>query len=139
MNKRSTEQKYLNIVILASLVIMIYQGIANSVLGIISQFTHQKGNDWAGPLSTSLLFLGSGIASLYNKYIGKYPFKYTFFFGAFGYIIYTSLGLIFMKLGFSTAVQILIFVLSLLGGSICSVFYNSQFNYINYLSQIDKR
>jgi hypothetical protein len=49
------------------------------------------------------------------------------------------MSLIFMKLGFSTAVEILIFILSFIGGSICSVFYNSQFNYINYLSQIDKR
>jgi hypothetical protein len=44
-----------------------------------------------------------------------------------------------MKIGFSTGVEILIFILSFVGGCICSVFYNSQFNYINYLSQIDKR
>ena len=118
---------------------MVYQGIANSNLGIISQFTHQNGNNWAGPLSTALLFLGSGLASNYNRYIGKYPFKFCFFVGSFGYTVFTSLGLLFLKLGFTTTVQVLIFVLSFISGATCSIFYNSQFNYTNFLAKIDRR
>jgi predicted MFS family arabinose efflux permease len=126
-------------VVYVSLVILVYQGIANSNLGIISQFTHQNGNNWAGPLSTALLFLGSGLGCSYNKYIGKYPFKYCFFVGSLGFILYTALGLIFLKLGFTTTVEVLIFALSFIAGGTCSIFYNTQFNYINFLSRIDKR
>ena len=90
-------------------------------------------------MCTALLFLGSGMCSLYNKYIGKYSFKYCFFVGSFGYTIFTSLGLIFMKLGFTALTQFCIFLLSFIAGSICSIFYNTQFNYINFLSKIDNR
>lgn len=116
---------------------MIYQGVANSDLGVISQFTHQKNNNWAGPLSTALLFTGSGIGSLYNKYIGKYPYRLCFFFGSFGYTIFIAMGLIFIRVGFSSGVMAMIFLGSLVGGLIVSVFYNAQFNYINVLSKID--
>lgn len=126
-------------IVYVSLIILVYQGIANSNLGIISQFTHQNGNNWAGPLSTALLFLASGLASSYNKYIGKYPFKYCLFVGSFGFTVFTSLGLLFLKLGFNTTVEVLIFVLSIISGATCSIFYNTQFNYINFLSRIDKR
>lgn len=94
-------EKYLKNVLFTSFIILVYQGIANSDLGIVSQFTHQKDNDWAGPLITSLLFLGSGIGSMYNKYVKKYQYRYCFLFGSFGYIIFISLGLIFIKIGFS--------------------------------------
>lgn len=93
--------KYLKTIILVSVFFMMYQGIANSDLGIISELTHQNGNNWAGPLSTALLFLGSGLSSLYNKYIGRYSFRMCFFVGSFGYTLFIALGLIFMKLGFS--------------------------------------
>jgi hypothetical protein len=132
-------EKYLKPIIYASFTIMIYQGIANSNLGIISQFTHQNGNNWAGPLSTALLFLGSGLASNYNKYIGKYKFKFCFFVGSFGYTLFTSLGLLFLKLGFNTTTEVLIFVLSFISGATCSIFYNTQFNYTNFLAKIDKK
>lgn len=118
---------------------MFYQAIANTILGIISQFTHQNNNDWAGPYTTALLFIGSGIGCIYNQYIGKYQYKYCFFFGAFGYITFCCLGLIFLKIGFSTGTLILIFVLSFLAGLLCSIFYNTQFNYINTLAKVDKR
>lgn len=132
-------EKYLRTVIYVSVVILIYQGIANSDLGIISQLTHQNGNSWAGPLSTSLLFAGSGIGSLYNKYIGKFQFRYCFFVGSIGYTIFISMGLIFIKLGFSTTVEVLMFLGSFLAGFGCSIFYNTLFNFINILSRIDKR
>lgn len=132
-------QKYLKSVLFCSTIILLYQGIANSDLGIVSELTHQKDNDWAGPLSTALLFLGSGAGSMYNKYIGKYKYRYCFMIGSLGYIIFISLGLIFIKIGFSLQVQIIIFVLSFISGGMCSIFYNTQFNYINVLSKIDNR
>ena len=133
----SKKGSYMTTVILVSIVIMVYQGIANSDLGVISQLTHQKGNDWAGPLSTALLFMGSGLGSLYHKYIGKFSFKQCFFVGSFGYTLFISMGLIFVKIGFTELVQVLIFVGSFISGLIVSVFYNTQFNYINFLSKID--
>ena len=126
-------------VIVVSVIIMVYQGIANSDVGVLSQLTHQKGNDWAGPLSTALLFIGSGVGSLYNKYIGKYSFKTLFFIGSFGYTLFISTGLIFVKIGFTNLVQVLIFIGSFISGLIVSIFYNTQFNYINLLSKIDNQ
>lgn len=139
LHRASMAGKYLQAVIYVSVVILIYQGIANTNLGIISQFTHQKGNNWAGPLSTALLFMGSGVGSLYVKYIGKYLFKFCFFLGSFGYTAFISLGLLFMSLGFTISTEISILVISFVAGLICSVFYNTQFNYINILSKIDNR
>ena len=119
------EEKYLKTVIKVSIVIMIYQGIANSDVGVLSELTHQKGNDWAGPLSTALLFIGSGLGSLYNKYIGKYPYRYCLMAGSFGYTLFISMGLVFIKIGFNTTTQILIFLGSFVSGLIASVFYNT--------------
>ena len=104
---------------------MVYQGISNSDIGVLSQFTHQKGNNWAGPLSTALLFIGCGVGSLYNKYIGRYPYRYCFLVGSFGNTLFISLGLIIVKIGFNTATQIVIFLGSLVSGIIVSVFYNT--------------
>lgn len=132
-------EKYLSTVIYVSIVILVYQGIADSNLGIVSQLTHQNGNNWAGPLNTTLFFLASGSASLYNKYIGKFQFRYCFFVGSFGCTIFISMGLIFLKLGFSTTVLVFIFVGSFIAGIGSSIFYNTQFNFINTLSKIDNR
>jgi hypothetical protein len=132
-------KKYLKTVIIVSIVIMIYQGIANSDLGIISQLTHQTDNNWAGPLCTSLLFAGSGLGSLYVKYIGKYQYRYLFFIGSISFTMLVAISIIFLKLGFSLIVEIVIFLVSFLAGCLCSVFYNAQFNYINILSKIDER
>lgn len=126
-------------VVLSSIVIMVYQGIANSDLGIVSQLTYQNGNKWAGPLLTSLLFTGSALGSLYNKYLGKYPFKITLFVGSFGYTLFIGLGLIFLKLNFSTGVLVVMFIGAFIAGLLSSIFYTSQFNYINTLSKIDNR
>ena len=129
--------RYLRSIIYLSVIVLLYQGIANTDLSIISQFTHQNGNDWAGPFSTALLFIGSGIGSLFNQYIGKYPYKYLLFVGSFGYTLFIATGLIFMKMYFTAGALTLICIGSFIGGLIVSVLYNSQFNYTNTLAKID--
>lgn len=57
-----------------SLLAMIFAAISNANLGIIGQFCLQNGNEWVGPLSVALIFLGSGTGALYNQYMGKYQF-----------------------------------------------------------------
>lgn len=99
---------YFGHVLYASVFIMFYQAFANTDESIISQLTHQHGNDWAGPLCTALLFIGSGLGSLYNKYIGKVSYKYTFFIGSFGYTIFIGMGLVFMKINFTVGALTLI-------------------------------
>lgn len=65
-------EKYRTQMIIFATTIMLYAAITNTDTSIISQFTHQNGSDWAGPLLTGLFFLGSGICSTRNWYIGKY-------------------------------------------------------------------
>ena len=131
--------KYFKAVIYVSIFSFLCQGIANTDLGIISQLTHQHGNNWAGPLTTALLFIGSGVGSLNHKYIGKCKYRYLLLLGNFGYMIYISMGLIFMKLSFTGGSLTMIMIGSLIGGLIVSVFYNSLYNYVNVLSRIDNR
>jgi hypothetical protein len=118
-------------------VIMVYQGIANSDLGIISELTHQTNNNWAGPLCTSLFFGGSGLCSLYVSYIGKYQYRYLLFIGSMGYTLMVAICIIFLKHGFNFIIEITIFAISIIAGCLCSIFYNALFNYINLLSKID--
>ena len=118
-----TNNSYVRTVILLSVVVMIYQGISNSNLGVISQFTHQKGDDWAGPLSQSLLFLGLGLGSLNHSYIGKYSYKSCLFVGSFGNTLYIALGLVFIKVGFTSLVQASVYVSSFISGLVVSIFY----------------
>ena len=131
--------KYFKAVIYVSIFSFLCQGIANTDLSIISQLTHQHGNNWAGPLTTALLFIGSGLGSLNNKYIGKWKYKYLLVCGNFGYITYIAMGLVFMKLSFTGGSLTLILVGSLIGGLISSIFYNSLYNYVNVLARIDQR
>lgn len=42
-----------------------------------------------------------------------------------------------MSQGFSTAIYIIMFVVAGIGGLIASVFYNSTYNYVNILGQLD--
>ncbi len=114
--------------------ILLFQGIVNTELGIVSQFTSQKGQRWVGPLSTALLFLGSGLGALYNKYIEKMQYRLSFFFGSLGYSLFIALAVVFLKLEFTTAVQVFILVGSFVSGVVVSMFYNSQFNYVNTCS-----
>jgi hypothetical protein len=124
-------------VLYISIAILLFQSISNTELGIVSQFTHQNGNSWAGPLSTSLLFAGSALGSIYNSYIASVSYKIIFFIGSFGYTIFIGLAVIFLKVGFSTSIQIVLLVGSFIAGLIVSAFYNGQFNYINTCSEID--
>ena len=124
-------------VILVSINIMLYQAIANTDLAVVSELSLQKGSQWAGPLLTCLLFLGSGLGSLYNDYIGRYPFRYCIFFGSFGYTLFIGMGLVFLELGFTNNTYPLIFIGGFVGGLIASVFYNSTYNYVNVLAQAD--
>ena len=129
--------KYLPSTLFISVVVLLYQGIVNSNLSIISQFSHQHGNDWSGPLSTALLFIGSGTCSLFNSYIGNHPYRCLLFLGSFGYIIFITMSLVSLKLAFSPLAIVLTMVGSLVAGIIASVLYNSEYNYQNCLARID--
>ena len=131
--------KYFKAVLYVSFFSFLCQGISNSNLSIISQLTHQYGNNWAGPLTTSLLFIGLGLGSLNNKYVGKWKYKYLLVGGSFGHIIYIAIGLVFMKLSFTAGSLTLILIGSFIGGLITSLFFNSLYNYVNVLSKIDQR
>lgn len=133
--------RYSNIwkVIFISLIFFGYQSMANSVVGIMSQITYQNNIKWAGPTTTIMLFFFSGIGSLYNSYLKKYKYKYTFYLGSFGYLIYVASAIVFVSI--SKDKSILIFVgtslINIIGGMIASMLYNSQWNYISECSTID--
>ena len=131
--------KYLPSTLFISIVVLLYQGIANSNLSILSQFSHQHGHDWSGPLSTGLLFIGSGTCSLFNSYIGRKPYRCLLFVGSFGYIIFIAMSLISFKLTYSAPAIALIMVGSLVAGAFSSILYNSEYNYQNCLAQIDRQ
>jgi hypothetical protein len=103
----------------------------------MSQFSHQNGNDWAGPVSTGLLFLGSGLGALYTKYIDKWKYRWIFMLGSFGNTAFVSLIFLFLEVGFTEAITIVFVVGSLLAGLVTSIFYVGMFNYINTCSKID--
>lgn len=81
-----------------STVQMIFLGIANSLMGILSQLTHQNGRDWAGPVSTMLLFLFSGVGTSYTRYFNRYKFRTIIFFSALGYTLYVGSSIVFVLL-----------------------------------------
>ena len=89
--------KYFKNLIYVSVLIFFYQGISNAVFGITGQFAHQVDKDWLGPLLFSMLFLGCGLGSLYNRYIGKFQYKLTFFVGGFGNVLYILMELVLIK------------------------------------------
>jgi uncharacterized membrane protein YqaE (UPF0057 family) len=91
-----------------------------------------------GPVSTALLFLGGTVGAFFNQYISRIPYPYLFFFGASGNTLFISLAILFLKVGFTQSVEVIILLLSFVSGLITSVYYNGQFNYINVCSQIDK-
>lgn len=124
-------QKYLRRVILLSILAMLYTAISNANLGIISQFASQNGNHWVGPLSIALLFLGSGTGALYNGYIGRWRYKTILFCGAMGWNVFLAFSVIFLFVGFSNYVIVIILVGSLLCGVLLSSYYNGLNNYVN--------
>lgn len=131
--------KYEKKVIGFSVVVMLFMGLVNTELGIISQMTHQNGNNWAGALLTGLFFLGSGLGSIYNSYIGKYQYRFCIFTGSLGSTVYIVLGLIFIKVGFSVQTLVINETCSFIFGLLVSVFYNSIYNFVNLLGKLDKK
>ncbi len=130
---------YLRRVVLLSSLVMLYAAISNANLGIISQFASQNGNEWIGPLSIALIFLGSGCGAIYNEYIGKHPYRYIIFIGSMGWNIFLSFSVMFLFIGFSNFVIILIMVGSLGCGILMSAFYNGINNYINECGKRDNK
>lgn len=78
-----------------------------------------------------IFFIGMGSGSLYNAYITKYQKRYTLFIGSFGNTIFVSLGLIFMKLSFTSGVLVMLIGGSLVSGLVVSMFYNTLYNYVD--------
>lgn len=126
-------------VVYISIISMLFQAISNTELGILSQFTSQNGNQWAGPLSISMIFLGSGIGSLYNRYINQYRYRYILFIGSLGWTLFIGLIVLFLHIGFSTVVEVCLIIGSFVSGLLVSVFYNSIFNYVNECTRQDKQ
>lgn len=124
-------KSYLKRVIFISVVGMLFSAIYNTNLGIIGQFSSQNGNKWVGPLSTSIVFLASGIGALENRYLNKLKYRYVILIGAFGWIIFISFSVMFLFIGFSTLIIGVILIGSLLCGIIVSFYYNGMYNYVN--------
>lgn len=130
---------YLKRVILLSIVAMLFAAISNANLGIISQFASQNGNKWVGPLSIALIFLGSGAGALYNKYIGKYKYRVILVCGAMGWNIFLTFSVMFLFIGFSDVIVVVILGGSLLCGLLMSAYYNGLNNFINECGKYDNK
>jgi MFS family permease len=114
-----------------SMLCLFFTAITNANIGIISQFASQNDNDWIGPLSISLIFLGSGLGVLYSKYIHKYPFSKVIFVGTLGWNIFISFSVMFLFIGFENYIVAVIAIGSLVCGIVMSLYYNGTFNYVN--------
>lgn len=132
-------KRYLRRVVSMSILFMLFAAISNANIGIISQFASQNDNHWIGPLSIALLFLGSGIGAMYNKYINKYPFNKIIFTGAIGWDIFCAFSVMFLFIGFENYINAIIILGSLISGFIVSLYYNGIFNYINECGKRDKK
>jgi hypothetical protein len=77
---------------------MIFLGVSNSLMAILGLITHQSNRDWAGPVSTMLLFIFSGLGSLYPFYFGLYRFNTIFFVSSLGYTLYAGSSIVFVLL-----------------------------------------
>lgn len=93
-------KRYFNRLIAISVLNMLFAAISNANIGIISQFASQHDNHWIGPLSIALIFLGSGIGALYNKYLQKYPYNRVIFAGATGWDFFNAFSVMFLFIGF---------------------------------------
>jgi hypothetical protein len=120
---------------------MLYQSVANSVSGIIAQITDQNEIWWAGPVTTLILFLFSGIGALYNCYIGRMKYRYAMTIGASGYIIYCASAIVFVSVNVKKSIGFIVAasLVNVIGGLILSMFYICQFNYISECSIADNR
>ena len=121
-----------------SIVFMLYQAVGNTAVGILSEFTHQNGNDWVGPFAGSIVFIGCGIAAVKTSYINRYSIKTILFVCSFAYAFYIAMIILFLKTGFGVGVEIVILIVSFLAGVLSAGLYNAYFNYINICSELDQ-
>jgi hypothetical protein len=123
-----------------SIVQMLFLGVANSLMSILSQFTHQNNRDWAGPVATMLLFMFSGLGSTYTRYLGRIRFNFVFVLSSMGYVFYVGSSIIFVILKDvkGTGVIIAVLGLSVVSGLIISAFYMTQFYYTSVCAHLDK-
>ena len=126
-------------VIYVSILGMLFTAMSNANLGIVSQISAQNDNEWVGPLSVGLLFMGSGLGALYNKYIGLYKYRYLFIIGTIGWLVFLSFSVMFLFLGFQTYLIIIIVVGSFGCGLVMSLYYMSLNNYVNVCGQRDNK
>ena len=122
-----------------SLVCLFFIGIINANMAISSQVASQHDNEWIGSLSISLTFLGVGLGSLYNQYIGRYSYSLVIFLGAQGWNVFCSFSVIFLFFGFQDYVLVVIIVGSFVAGLLASVYYNGMFNYLNECGRRDEQ
>lgn len=129
------ERSYTNLyrVLYMSTIHMLFQSIANSIMGIMSQMTEQNNIWWAGPISTLIMFVFSGLAALYNAYIGKIKYRYTFFLGSTGYTLYCACTIAFVFVNSDSGLTLVVIacLINVISGGILSVLYISQFNYVS--------
>ena len=135
--RSAQSQVHIRRLLVVSLLCLAFTAITNANIGIISQFASQNQNDWIGPLSIALLFLGSGAGALYNRYIGSYPFNRVIFAGALGWDVFIAFSVIFLYIGFEDYVVGIIAVGSLVCGLTVSLYYNGIFNYVNECGKRD--
>jgi hypothetical protein len=119
---------------------MMFLGVANSLMSILSQFTHQNNRDWAGPVATMLLFMFSGLGAMYTRYLGRIRFNLVFVISSLGYVFYVGSSIIFVLLKDTegTGVLIGVFGLTILSGLIISGLYMTQFYYTSVCAHLDK-
>lgn len=86
-----------------------------------------------------ILFFFSGIGSLYNRYIGKFRYRYIFYLGSFGYVIYAASATVFVSISKERPVYIFVgaCLINIIGGLIVSMLYNAQWNYVSKCSTTD--
>ena len=132
-------KSYLRRVVFISAVAMRFASSSNANLGIIGQFASQNGNNWVGLLSIAFEFTGSGIGALYNGYIGKWKYRTIIFCGAMGWNIFLTFSVLFLFVGFSDLVIVIIPVGSLFCGFLLSTYYNGTNNYVNECGKRDGR
>lgn len=119
---------------------MIFLGVANSLMAILGLITHQNNRDWAGPIATMLLFIFSGLGSIFTFYFGRYRFNMVFFLSSLGYTFYVGSSIVFVLLKDTEGIGLVVgvFALTVVSGVIISAFYMSQFYYTSVCARLDK-
>ena len=138
-NNKTCMKKHFRRLVAISIVGMCFNAILNANVGILSQFSAQNDNEWIGPLSIALNFLGSGLGALYNGYIGKYPYSRIIFVGGMGWNVFGSFSVIFLFFGFKDYINGMIVAGSFICGLVASMFYSGIFNYVNECGRRDRQ